>query len=61
VTVGNDGEIRIWNFSQKQMGFSLNIEIEKAKIIKNEQGPLNRLYISTSVQERRNSSYEHQV
>lgn len=43
VTVGADGNIRIWNFSQKHMGFALNIEVERVKMARDENGALTRL------------------
>ena len=48
VTVGSDGEIRIWNFNQKYMGFSLNLLVEKGKIEKYEDGALTRLHFGAS-------------
>lgn len=54
VTVGSDGDIRIWNFNQKHMGFALNVDVDKAKMEKYEDGTLSRLCAGCAAQEWRN-------
>lgn len=53
VTVGGDGDIRIWNFNQKHMGFALNVKVDAAKMIRYDAGAIMRLHVGVTAQQWR--------
>lgn len=44
MTVGADGDVKVWNFERQQNGYNNNVDAEKAKIFKFKDSGLIRVH-----------------